>query len=465
MLDFPAFLSRLASNLEPIPPEAIAANRRAWNRLPDRLRHERQTLGVQSAGCAATVGVMEACDFYCTACYLPASSQETPPLPFDEVKKQVDQIADYYGPTGNIQLTAGEVSLLPREELGRIVQYCLERQLTPMVMTNGQTMLRDPSYLEHLMECGLTKVAIHVDTTQRGRDGMNNSDREVDLHWIRDEFADLIRHMRQKTGRTLHAAHTFTVTQENQEELPEVIRWSVDNADAFRLISLQPTAEVGRTRIGRQGGDVISVWDRVCEGAKRQLNPNGSRFGHEKCNTMSMNFVVKFDGETRLVEFLQSKKDVRFLHKLLRKGFGAYTPFDESLFIRGLKALILLGQRPNWLWDLPAYLMHRMSTEREWTGRFIKAALTGKEVQINPYAIVVHNFMSADELLTPAGKERLDACSFRVPFNGKMVSMCEFNGADMREANNQVIMDSGDGPAPKPKPRAPRKPTRESVLV
>lgn len=464
---FQAVRDRVGSWFEPVPQEALDANARRWDMLAPDLRTVHQVLGIQSAGCGATVGVMERCDFYCTACYLPHSSQKTPPLPFEQVKEQIDAIRGYLGPTGNIQLTAGEVTLLPREDLGRIVKYCLDQELKPMVMTNGQTMLRDPSYLEYLMECGLTKVAIHVDTTQRGRDGHKPDATEKDLHWIRDEFADLIRHMRKKTGRTLHAAHTFTVTQENQRELDEVVRWSIANADAFRLLSLQPTADTGRTRIDRQGGDVDGLWKQVCKGAGKSISRAGMTFGHPSCNTVTMHFVVKYGGRTQLVEFLEGKKDVRFFHELLRKGFGSFTPMDEDSRIdAAMKAAILLARQPRWLWEVPHYIMHRMHTERGWLGDFLRTVLTGGDWEINPYALIVHNFMSADELQTEEGQARLAACAFRIPFQGEMVSMCEFNGSDMRETSNTDIRrDFGEDPTPGPGPEIDEEPEAETESV
>ena len=65
------------------------AARNVWEGLPEELRVSDQVLGRHSAGCAATYGVMEACDFYCTACYLSDEANHTPPLPFEEIKEQV----------------------------------------------------------------------------------------------------------------------------------------------------------------------------------------------------------------------------------------------------------------------------------------------------------------------------------------------------------------------------------------
>ncbi len=55
-----------------------------------------------------------------------------------------------------------------------------------------------------------------------------------------------------------------------------------------------------------------------------------------------------------------------------------------------------------------------------------------RAVRIRPWILVVHGFMNGDELDTPLGRERLDACVFRLAVDGRMVSMCELNATDLR---------------------------------
>ncbi len=40
---------------------------------------------------------------------------------------------------------------------------------------------------------------------------------------------------------------------------------------------------------------------------------------------------------------------------------------------------------------------------------------------------------------TEEGRARLDACTFRLPVNGRMVSMCEMNGTDLRRQSNLEV--------------------------
>ena len=54
-------------------------------------------------------------------------------------------------------------------------------------------------------------------------------------------------------------------------------------------------------------------------------------------------------------------------------------------------------------------------------------------VRIDYLNIVSHHFMARDELETPLGQERVQACAFRVPIGDGMVSMCEVNASGIRE--------------------------------
>ncbi len=155
--------------VRPVIAEERAAAAAVSRALPASVRGPDQGLGTYSTGCGATWGVMERCDFACTACYLAHGSNRARPLPFARVRRQLETMRRHLGPGGRVQITAGEVTLLPPDELIRIVRCARELRLSPMVMTHGQRFLREPGYLERLVtDGGLDRVAIHVDSTQRG---------------------------------------------------------------------------------------------------------------------------------------------------------------------------------------------------------------------------------------------------------------------------------------------------------
>ncbi len=429
---------------EPVLFDERRAAKAVWNTLPDELKASDQVLGRHSAGCAATYGVYEACNFKCTACYLSETANETPPLPFAEVREQLDQIRAYLGPWGNTQITAGEVTLLPCDDLIQILKYCGEIELSAMVMTHGQTILKDPEYLHRLMrEGGLQKISIHIDTTQKGRLGLRPRDSESDIHWIRDAFANLVRQARQKTGLSLDAATTMTVNARNFDEVPDVIRWCMANTDAFRMISFQPTADVGRTRDTNQGGKRAELWSKICEGAGVQLNQHMFKFGHPDCNTTTMMFVVEFHNgielERHVVEVVRpnEEEDRTFFNSLINDGFAGFSPDGEKASILIARILGRIRQNPKFAFSIPAFCLSRAWRERSWLPRLLSAVSAGRPWQINPFVIIVHNFMNRDELETEVGQQRLAACAFRVPIEGRMEPMCGLNGTDLRKFLNE----------------------------
>ena len=66
--------------------------------------------------------------------------------------------------------------------------------------------------------------------------------------------------------------------------------------------------------------------------------------------------------------------------------------------------------------------------------QMVKLLLRAGSLKANYLCIVSHHFMSAGDLATPQGRERLAACAFRVPINGALQPMCAVNALGLREA-------------------------------
>lgn len=410
-----------------------------WKELPEHLRTPQQVAGIRAVACGATHSLMEKCNFACTSCYLSESANHTRPLPFDEAKSQLEALRRYLGPGGKVQITSGEVTLLPVDELGRIVAYARKIGLDPMVMTNGQRLLQIPEYLPTLVvKYGLEKLGLHIDTTQKGRPGMRLGLREEALHPIRDRFARLLEEVKKQTRRRLHAAHTVTVTPHNLDDIPQVVRWVLDHLDTFRLISFLPVAEVGRTQ-DRRSPDLIleRVWEKVCAGVGHPLNRHAMHFGHPQCNITAPLLVVSFGRCHHLVEVVRADHqwDLRTFQRALWE-FSAYADLDAGLVRNFLKFFWPLLRHPGVLAEFIAYGCYRLWSLRSWLGSFLLHLATGRPVQVRPLLIVVHQFMSPHELDTPLGRERLAACVFKVPVGNSMVSMCQMNGTGLRRALN-----------------------------
>ncbi len=425
----------IESVLRPVPAERQRRSRERFEALPEALQTDEQIIGLAHHSCGATHGVMERCDLACTSCYLGEEANASQPLEEAEVYRQLEVLREFLGPQGKAQITSGEVTLLPREVLGKYVRYALEIDLDPMVMTHGRRFLEEPDYLRKLVEeDGLEKISIHVDSTQRGRAEWNPFCTEAELHPLRDRYARLIRDTRKLTGRKLHAATTVTVHQRSLDQIPDIMRWMVDNLDAFRMISFQPVAEVGRTQDSSiEDLTLDDVWNQVCEGLGTRINRDAMHFGHRECHIVTPVVVARGGEETVVLETVREGKkwDRAYLTRLLR-AIGGYTVRGKSRVANLLGIASLILRHPLLLMETLFYGLYRSWGDRRGLGAVLTEALKRRSLSVRPLALVVHKFMSPVELETEVGQERLAACTFRVPHDGRMIPMCEMNATELR---------------------------------
>lgn len=83
--------------------------------------------GRQGGGCGATIGVMPRCDFACRGCYLGAEANHVPAADLAELRRQIDRLREQLGDGGDLQLTDGEVTLRPVNELIELIRYARGR--------------------------------------------------------------------------------------------------------------------------------------------------------------------------------------------------------------------------------------------------------------------------------------------------------------------------------------------------
>ena len=411
---------------EPQAGEARSALAAAWARLPDSLRLPTQFLGRHYAGCGATIGAMPKCDFACAGCYLGEDSNRAKPLPLEAVFGQLRLLREWLGPAGNVQITDGEVSLRSESELCAIIRHARGLGLVPMLMSHGETFRRKPGLLERLMTgAGLTEVSIHVDTTQRGRrDRFALARSESDLDPLREEFADMIRAARRRTGLRLEAASTLTVTRENLEGVPGVVRWFLANADAFKMVSFQPLADVGRTDKLLRGVHPDELWGRIAAGTGDPALRRGEGYlGHPGCTRFVQGIVPRnrTAGSPTLVPLYRSDdpQEMRLLSGLLDRVGGESFRLDDTA--ARLRRVLRFARRHGGF-ALTQLLPHVVRLWRR-AGTF----------RVNYLCIVSHHFMDASELAAPEGRERVDACAFKVPVGGKLESMCVVNALGLRD--------------------------------
>ena len=405
----------------------------AWTRLPEKLRAPNQFLGRHYAGCGATIGAMPKCDFSCTGCYLGADANRVRPKPLSEIKEQLETIRAWLGPAGNVQITDGEVSLRDESEVIEIIAHARSLGLVPMLMSHGETFRRRSGLLERLMERGgLTEISIHIDTTQRGRrDGYAQAKTELELDGLRDEFAGMIRTARTRTGRRLEAASTVTVSRNNLDGVPGIVRWFLANADAFKMLSFQPLAEVGRTEQALKGVQPDELWERIACGAGDPAIRRGEGWlGHSACTRFVQGLAVRRGDGVKFVPLYRRDQadEMEVLGELMARLGGASFRLD--------------GQARAWRRVGRLLIQHGGFVVGRLLPQLVRLLRRAGSLRANYFSIVSHHFMSASETATPLGQERLAACAFKVPINGQLQSMCAVNALGLREEYYRQTPDS-----------------------
>jgi hypothetical protein len=428
---------------------AILAQR--WAGLDPTLRLAGQGLGQKATGCGATIGIQPRCDFSCTGCYLGREANDVPALPTAAILRQLDELRRWLGPKSNVQITDGEVTLRPLEELTEILRYARSIGVIPMVMTHGDNLRRRPGLLERLMaEGGLTEISIHVDITQRGRDGYRVPKSELELMPLRDEFAAMVRTARWRTGRNLRAAMTLTVTRDNLPQIADVVRWLVRNRDAFGLVSFQPLAQVGRTRKNQQGVTADALWREVGRATADfglELGSTGPmHFGHTACTRFVPLLAIERPGEEpRLFRAIRDEpEDVAVMREFFALGLGGAAFRDDRPVEKAARFLGMVRTAPGWLLGRVRRWMDDRSRREVGISlpHLIVESLRGR-LRFDGLTLTSHHFMSPEETRTPVGRERLAACVFRLPYKGEMVPMCRMNAEGVRERFYAEIVDGG----------------------
>ncbi len=425
---------------DPVTAEKRNLLKERWSQLSPQVKIAGQGFGQKATGCGATVGIQPKCDFSCTGCYLGSEANRIPAMPVDAVLEQLRLLRQHLGPKSNVQVTDGEVTLRPVEEVVEILSYARTIGVVPMLMTHGDTFRRQPGLLERLMtEANLTEVSIHIDITQRGRDGYRAPRNENELMPLRDEFADMVRQARRSTKRPLRAATTVTVTSDNIGQLADIIRWSFENRDAFSLISLQPLAQVGRTRKNLEGVTPQTVWAEIARG----LEPSGAKFqgaepmhfGHPECTRFVSFMAIERRGERKLMQLIRDHPDdIAVMEEYFNLGIAGAAFRDDDAMEMIARGAGMLARAPRWMFARAwKWFDSRVRSEAGLSLRRLLAESALGKSKLSSFTVTSHHFMSPAELGTELGQQRLAACVFRLPHNGEMVPMCQMNAGGVRD--------------------------------
>jgi hypothetical protein len=346
-------------------------------------------------GCVA-LEITQRCNLDCTLCYLSENSESVRDIPLQEVFRRIDLIYRHYGPNTDVQVTGGEPTLRPRDELLAIVRRIRERRMRSTLMTNGRKATR--TLLEALADAGLVDVAFHVDSTQQ----ITGYRSEAELNALRAAYLDRCR------GLPLSVMFNTTVHEGNFDEIPELVRFFRAQAGRVRTASFQAQAMTGRG-VHEKKIDITldAIVAQIGRGAGAAIDFASSLVGHARCNRYGL--CLQAGG--RLYDALD---DAEFIARL--QPATAHIVLDRGERRRvAKKFLAWLAANPHhWASVL------RWSAVKAWQ---MKAGLAAGRGRIETLSFLIHGFMDAGAL----DRERIDACIFKTMTAEGPVAMCLHN--------------------------------------
>jgi MoaA/NifB/PqqE/SkfB family radical SAM enzyme len=373
-----------------------------FSSLTPAQRTARQVLGRRSSiGCVA-LEITQRCNLDCTLCYLSDYSESVPDPPMEELKRKADNIKRLFGVQTNVQITGGDPTLRPIDELVEIVRYVASIGLNPALFTNGIKCSRE--MLTRLREVGLVDVAFHVDVTQE-RKGYTS---ELKLNEVREEYLD------RCTGLGLATIFNTTVCDQNLDELPELVKWFVARAgvNGLGMCSFQLQADTGRGVLHKRGRALTKQLMRelIDDATGTRLSWDNLLIGHPQCHNIAYALVV---GGSETIDLFSNP---RFTERFLA-DFGTVVLDRSDVPRSALKvARHIFTSRPEWIpFGLP--FVARL------TAKILAAMARTRSTRVGKLSFFMQNFQDADAL----DPERIHDCSFMVATRDGAVSMCEHN--------------------------------------
>lgn len=436
------WLMDLNEKTKPVDARTRAALDQRWDELPERVRTPAQTLGKIGVGCEGTHGVFPKCDFACTPCYHSADANQVRvdgEHTLREIESQMALLERSRAPHAHAQLIGGEVTLLSPEDHAAAIEVMRGHGREPMSFSHGDF---DYDYLEKLTvhsdgtrRFRRISFALHIDTTMKGRRGIRRASSEEQLTPYRVKAVAMFDRLRREHGVNFYLAHNVTVTPDNVEQIPDVLRGA--RRLGFGMFSFQPAAFVGDQRRWRSDYsklDPDEVWRRIEEGAGTRLPYQVLEVGDTRCNRTAWGFYVGDDWFSFINDL--DAKDLKARDALLEHLGGVHFSAPRHLLVIRLARAVL--SHPSLV---PIALSWMTRTIRRAGGvrRLIKE-------RPRPTTFVMHRFMHAADV-APAWEllgrgemstdpriletqERLLACSYAMahPETGELVPACVQHG-------------------------------------
>jgi hypothetical protein len=170
--------------------------------------------------------VTDICNIHCQGCYRQILGGGHKPL--EQLKEEVTLLQKWRNCDG-ISLAGGEPILHP--DIVELIAFITSLGMKSMILSNGYALSEE--LLWKLKNAGLTGVSFHIDSTQiRPEFKKRELTSELEVNELRLKLG---RRMR-KVG--LYAHFGITVTKDNFKEIPDFLKWSIDNMRLINGITL-----------------------------------------------------------------------------------------------------------------------------------------------------------------------------------------------------------------------------------
>jgi sulfatase maturation enzyme AslB (radical SAM superfamily) len=173
------------------------------------------------------IEITDICNIHCDGCYRMVMGEGH--KPFDKIKEEILFLKKWRNCDG-ISIAGGEP--LTHPNIVEIIKFISDNDMKSLMLTNGYALNED--ILLKLKKAGLTGLSFHIDSTQtRPEFKKIKPEHEIDMNDLRLKCASMLK----KIGG-YYAHFGITVTRKNLHEVPEIIKWAIENMDVVGGISL-----------------------------------------------------------------------------------------------------------------------------------------------------------------------------------------------------------------------------------
>jgi hypothetical protein len=146
----------------------------------------------------------------------------------------------------------------------------------------------------------------------------------------------------------------------------------------------------------------------------------------------------------KLIQFIRDEpQDVAIMEDFFDRGLGGVAFRDDRPLEMAARGAGILCRQPRWLFGaVRNWINGRLRGELGTSFGPLLLAGLAKKVRVDGVTLTSHHFMDAGELNTDVGRARLGACVFRLPYDGKMVPMCQMNAGGLRDEAYAAIARS-----------------------